>query len=48
MKPKLIGTKTYIDFPIEDVLDYIDWNPFFQVLLRPSMRRPTANLSKSF
>jgi hypothetical protein len=20
-----------MDYPIEDVLDYIDWNPFFQV-----------------
>lgn len=31
VKPKLIGTKAFIDFPLEDVLDYIDWNPFFQV-----------------
>lgn len=30
-KPQLIGTKVYADFPLEDVLDYIDWNPFFQV-----------------
>lgn len=29
--PKLLGTKVYMDFPIEDVLAYIDWNPFFQV-----------------
>lgn len=29
--PKLIGTKVYEDFPLEDVLPYIDWNPFFQV-----------------
>ncbi len=31
VKPKLIGTKTYTDFPLEEVLPYIDWNPFFQV-----------------
>lgn len=30
-KPNLLGTKVYQDFPIEDLLDYIDWNPFFQV-----------------
>jgi 5-methyltetrahydrofolate--homocysteine methyltransferase len=29
-KPQLIGTKVYDDFPLEDVLEYIDWNPFFQ------------------
>lgn len=23
--PKLIGTKVYENYPIEDVLDYIDW-----------------------
>jgi 5-methyltetrahydrofolate--homocysteine methyltransferase len=26
-----LGTKVYKDFPLEDVLPYIDWNPFFQV-----------------
>ena len=31
VKPKLIGTKVFNDFPLEDVLDYIDWSPFFQV-----------------
>lgn len=30
-KPKLIGRKALRDFPLEDVLPYIDWNPFFQV-----------------
>eukprot|EP00884_Botryococcus_braunii_P010648 jgi/Botrbrau1/19585/Bobra.0035s0068.1 len=30
-RPKLIGTKVYTDFPLEEVVDYIDWNPFFQV-----------------
>ncbi len=29
--PTLLGTKVYRDFPLEDVLPYIDWNPFFQV-----------------
>lgn len=23
--PKILGTKVFIDYPIEDVLDYIDW-----------------------
>lgn len=31
--PHLLGTKALLDFPIEDVLEYIDWNPFFQVRL---------------
>ena len=26
----MLGTKTYLDFPIEELLPYIDWNPFFQ------------------
>lgn len=30
-KPSFLGTKTFIDFPLEKVLDAIDWNPFFQV-----------------
>jgi len=29
--PKLIGTEVYIDYPLEELLPYIDWNPFFQV-----------------
>lgn len=31
VRPSLIGAKSFMSFPIEDVLDYIDWNPFFQV-----------------
>ena len=31
VKPKLLGNKTLIEFPIKDVVDYIDWNPFSQV-----------------
>jgi len=30
-KPKFVGTKVLKDFSIEEVLPYIDWNPFFQV-----------------
>lgn len=29
--PNLIGTKVFKGVPIEDVVSYIDWNPFFQV-----------------
>lgn len=29
--PNLIGTKVYEDYPLEELLPYIDWNPFFQV-----------------
>ena len=29
--PQHLGIKAFLDFPIEDVIDYIDWNPFFQV-----------------
>ena len=39
-RPQLIGTKVYDDFPLEDVLEYIDWNPFFQV--RTSALRHTG------
>jgi 5-methyltetrahydrofolate--homocysteine methyltransferase len=30
-KPKMVGTKVYKNFPIEDVVHAIDWTPFFQV-----------------
>jgi len=30
-QPKLVGTKVFKNFPIEDVIQYIDWTPFFQV-----------------
>jgi len=29
-KPAFIGTKTFIDYPLEKLVDYIDWTPFFQ------------------
>ena len=29
--PKQLGVHVLRDFPIEEVVDYIDWNPFFQV-----------------
>jgi cobalamin-dependent methionine synthase I len=31
IKPSFIGTKAFKSFPIQDVVEYIDWNPFFQV-----------------
>jgi hypothetical protein len=34
VRPSLIGAKAFMSFPIEDVLAYIDWNPFFQVRCR--------------
>jgi 5-methyltetrahydrofolate--homocysteine methyltransferase len=30
-QPKLVGKKVFKDFPIGDVVKYIDWTPFFQV-----------------
>lgn len=30
VKPKLLGTKVFKDYAVKDVIDYIDWNPFFQ------------------
>ncbi|GAX83119.1 hypothetical protein CEUSTIGMA_g10545.t1 [Chlamydomonas eustigma] len=29
--PKLLGNKVILEFPIQDLIEYIDWNPFFQV-----------------
>lgn len=31
VRPSVLGTKVFMSFPIEEVLEYIDWNPFFQV-----------------
>lgn len=31
VKPKVLGVKVFENYPIEEVVDYIDWNPFFQV-----------------
>jgi len=28
--PQFLGTKTISDFPLADLVDYIDWTPFFQ------------------
>jgi 5-methyltetrahydrofolate--homocysteine methyltransferase len=28
-KPAFIGNKTLVDFPLEELVDYIDWSPFF-------------------
>merc|ERR1719182_594072 len=30
-KPKMLGTKSFIDYDLKELLPYIDWNPFFQV-----------------
>ena len=30
-QPKMLGTKVFKDLPLKDCLQYIDWNPFFQV-----------------
>lgn len=37
--PQALGRTVYKDYPIEDVLDYIDWNPFFQVGMLCLLRR---------
>ncbi|MEE2823011.1 MAG: methionine synthase [Acidobacteriota bacterium] len=29
--PRLLGTKTFHEYPIGELIDYIDWSPFFQV-----------------
>lgn len=28
-KPTFLGTKTFIEYPLEELIDYIDWTPFF-------------------
>src|SRR5690554_2692501 len=28
-RPKLLGTKVFDDYPLQDVVPYIDWTPFF-------------------
>eukprot|EP00899_Mesostigma_viride_P007111 jgi/Mesvir1/16400/Mv18138-RA.1 len=30
-KPAFLGTRVFTSFPIEELVDYIDWSPFFQV-----------------
>jgi 5-methyltetrahydrofolate--homocysteine methyltransferase len=29
-KPKFLGTKTFTDYPLAELVPYIDWTPFFQ------------------
>lgn len=36
VKPKLLGTEVYKNYAVKDVVDYIDWNPFFQVSPGPA------------
>jgi 5-methyltetrahydrofolate--homocysteine methyltransferase len=31
VRPNLLGTKVYHELDLEQLLPYIDWNPFFQV-----------------
>ncbi|KAJ1923727.1 hypothetical protein IWQ60_005676 [Tieghemiomyces parasiticus] len=31
VRPSFLGTRTFRNFDLRQVLDYIDWNPFFQV-----------------
>ncbi len=40
VKPQVLGTKVLLDFPIEEVVKYIDWNPFFQVRTPPRQQAP--------
>lgn len=35
MRPAKLGNTVYRDFPLDQLLDAIDWNPFFQVSTRP-------------
>jgi 5-methyltetrahydrofolate--homocysteine methyltransferase len=30
IKPSFIGTKTFTNYPLAELVDYIDWTPFFQ------------------
>ena len=30
IKPKFLGNKSFINFPLEEIRKYIDWTPFFQ------------------
>ena len=29
-KPNFLGVKSFVDYPLEALIDYIDWTPFFQ------------------
>lgn len=31
VQPSFLGTKVYTEFPLDLIVPYIDWNPFFQV-----------------
>lgn len=30
VKPAFVGAKSYADYPVNELIDYIDWTPFFQ------------------
>jgi 5-methyltetrahydrofolate--homocysteine methyltransferase len=29
-KPKFLGTKVFVEYDLESLLPFIDWDPFFQ------------------
>ena len=29
-KPTFLGTKVFVEYPLEEIRKYIDWTPFFQ------------------
>eukprot|EP01006_Ploeotia_vitrea_P037965 TRINITY_DN66191_c3_g1_i1.p1 TRINITY_DN66191_c3_g1~~TRINITY_DN66191_c3_g1_i1.p1 ORF type:complete len:1293 (+),score=831.26 TRINITY_DN66191_c3_g1_i1:40-3918(+) len=46
-KPSFLGTKTFDNFPLEELLPYVDWNPFFQVFQLRG-KYPNRNYPKIF
>lgn len=42
--PNQLGTKVYKDYAVKDVVDYIDWNPFFQVDVCSAQNPPCRKL----
>lgn len=30
VKPTFLGTKKFVDYPLQEIAEYIDWTPFFQ------------------
>jgi 5-methyltetrahydrofolate--homocysteine methyltransferase len=42
VRPAVLGTEVFKSYPIEEVVDYIDWNPFFQVNLHHTITAITA------
>lgn len=44
VRPAVLGTEVFTSYPIEEVVDYIDWNPFFQVSLHLTITALAADL----